>query len=281
MKKNKTSNTNNHLKNNMRTGIAKVLSFGALMIFSVWASAGDVLSNISKSGELRACFEAGYMPFEMKSKNNTYIGFDIDMGKLMAKHMGVKYVPVNTAWDGIIPALLTGKCDIITAGMTITSERNMRVNFADPYIIIGQSVLLNSKLKDKITNYKDLNDPKYTIASKLGTTGEKATKQFLGKAKYNAFETETDAAIEVMNGKADAMIYDMPFISIYAAQNTDKATAILEPFTYEPLGWAVKQGDADFLNFLNNFLRQTKGDGTYDRIYNKWFESDTWLKQVN
>lgn len=281
MKKNKISNTNNHLKNNIRTGITKALSFGALMIFSVWASAGDVLSNISKSGELRACFEAGYMPFEMKSKNNTYIGFDIDMGKLMAKHMGVKYVPVNTAWDGIIPALLTGKCDIITAGMTITSERNMRVNFAEPYIIIGQSILLNSKLKGKITNYKDLNDPKYTIASKLGTTGEKATKQFLGKAKYNAFETETDAAIEVMNGKADAMIYDMPFISIYAAQNTDKATAILEPFTYEPLGWAVKQGDADLLNFLNNFLRQTKGDGTYDRIYNKWFESDTWLKQVN
>lgn len=281
MKKDNIGNTNNHLINNIKTSITKALTFGACMTFSVWVSAGDVLSSISKSGELRACFEAGYMPFEMKSKNNTYIGFDIDMGKLMAKHMGVKYVPVNTAWDGIIPALLTGKCDIITAGMTITSERNMRVNFAEPYIIIGQSVLLNSKLKGKITNYKDLNDPKYTIASKLGTTGEKATKQFLGKAKYNAFETETDAAIEVMNGKADAMIYDMPFISIYAAQNTDKATAILEPFTYEPLGWAVKQGDADFLNFLNNFLRQTKGDGTYDRIYKKWFESDTWLKQVN
>lgn len=281
MIKNKASNITIHLQDNVKTIITKAFAFVTLISLSVWASAGDVLTNISKSGELRACFEAGYMPFEMKSKNSTYIGFDIDIGKLMAKHMGVKYVPVNTAWDGIIPALLTGKCDIITAGMTITSERNMRVNFADPYIIIGQSVLLNPKLKGKVTSYKDLNDPKYTIASKLGTTGEKATKQYLGKAKYNAFETETDAAIEVMNGKADAMIYDMPFISIYAAQNTGKATALLEPFTYEPLGWAIKQGDADFLNFLNNFLRQTKGDGTYDRIYNKWFESDAWLKQVN
>ena len=275
MTKNKTSNITNHPK------ITKALTFCTLMTLSAWGNAGDVLSGISKSGELRACFDAGYMPFEMKSKNNTYIGFDIDMGKLMAKQMGVKYVPVNTAWDGIIPALLTGKCDIITAGMTITSERNMRVNFADPYIVIGQSILLNPKLKGKITNYKDLNDPKYTIASKLGTTGEQATKKFIGKAKYNAFETETDAAIEVMNGKADAMIYDMPFISIYAAQNADKTTAILEPFTYEPLGWGIKQGDADLLNFLNNFLRQAKGDGTYDRIYNKWFESDAWLKQVN
>ena len=281
MKENKTRNMTNHLQMNIKTKITKVLTLGTLMSLSVWASAGDVLNSISKSGELRACFEAGYIPFEMKSKKNTYIGFDIDIGKLMAKHMGVKYVPVNTAWDGIIPALLTGKCDIITAGMTITSERNMRVNFADPYIIIGQSILLNPKLKGKITSYKELNDPKYTIASKLGTTGEKATKQFLSKAKYNAFETETDAAIEVVNGKADAMIYDMPFISIYAAQNSDKTTAILEPFTYEPLGWAVKQGDPDLLNFLNNFLRQTKGDGTYDRIYSKWFESDAWLKQVN
>lgn len=281
MKINKTDKITNNLTSNVKTKITKALTFGTLMTFSIWASAGDVLNGISKSGELRACFDAGYMPFEMKSKNNTYIGFDIDMGKLMAKQMGVKYVPVNTAWDGIIPALLTGKCDIITAGMTITSERNMRVNFANPYIVIGQSILLNPKLKDKITSYKDLNDPKYTIASKLGTTGEQATKKYIGKAKYNAFETETDAAIEVMNGKADAMIYDMPFISIYAAQNTDKTAAILQPFTYEPLGWAVKQGDADLLNFLNNFLRQAKGDGSYDRIYKKWFESDAWLKQVN
>ncbi len=76
------------------------------------------------------------------------------------------------------------------------------------------------------------------------------------------------------------MVYDMPFISIYAAQNSDKVESILEPFTYEPLGWAVKQGDHDMLNFLNNFLRQIKGDGTYDRIYDKWFKSDAWLKQV-
>ena len=86
--------------------------------------------------------------------------------------------------------------------------------------------------------------------------------------------------MEVINGKADAMIYDMPFVSIYAAQNSDKVASILEPFTFEPLGIAVKQGDPDMLNFLNNFLRQIKGDGTYDRIYSKWFKSDAWLKQI-
>ena len=264
----------------MKHTFRKLISATSLFALSIGFVNAGALDDISEDGELRACFDAGYMPFEMKSKNGDYIGFDLDLGKLMAKQMGVKYVPVNTAWDGIIPALLTGKCHIIMAGMTINAQRNMRVNFADPYITVGQAILLNPKLKGKILNYKDLNSADYVIASKLGTSGEQVIKKMLSKAKYNAFETQTDAALEVVNGKADAMIYDMPFISIYAAQTKGKTEALLEPFTYEPLGWAVKQGDPDMLNFLNNFLRQIKGDGSYDRIYDKWFKSDAWLSQV-
>jgi len=264
----------------MKHKFRKLISATSFLALSIGTANAGALDDISEDGELRACFDAGYMPFEMKAKNGNYIGFDVDLGKLMAKQMGVKYVPVNTAWDGIIPALLTGKCHIIMAGMTINAQRNMRVNFADPYITVGQAILLNPKHKGKILSYKDLNSADYVIASKLGTSGEQVVKKMLSKAKYNAFETETDAALEVTNGKADAMIYDMPFISIYAAQTKGKTEAILEPFTYEPLGWAVKQGDPDMLNFLNNFLRQTKGDGSYDRIYDKWFKSDTWLSQL-
>ena len=264
----------------IKNKISKVIALGTIAFCSASANAGAILDGIAESGELRACFDAGYMPFEMKSKNNSYIGFDVDLGKVMAKQMGVKYVPVNTAWDGIIPALITGKCDVIMAGMTVNAQRNMKVNFSDPYIVVGQSIIFNPKLEGEINSYKDLNNPKYTVASKLGTTGEVVVKRMLKKAKYNAFETETDAALEVINGKADAMGYDMPFMSIYAAQNSDKVGSILKPFTYEPLGWAVKQGDSDMVNFLNNFLRQIKGDGTYDRIYDKWFNSDAWLKQI-
>tara|TARA_R110001583_G_scaffold53677_3_gene165176 strand:+ start:6910 stop:7707 length:798 start_codon:yes stop_codon:yes gene_type:complete len=264
----------------MKNKLRKLVTATSLFALSVGIANAGTLDDISKAGELRACFDAGYMPFEMKAKNGNYIGFDVDLGKLMAKQMGVKYVPVNTAWDGIIPALLTDKCHIIMAGMTINAQRNMRVNFADPYITVGQSILLNPKLEGKVNSYKDLNTSEYTIAGKLGTSGEQVIQRMLSKAKYNAFETQTDAALEVINGKADAMIYDMPFIAIYANQSKGKTVAILEPFTYEPLGWAVKQGDPDMLNFLNNFLRQTKGDGNYQRIYDKWFNSDAWLSQV-
>lgn len=264
----------------MRKFVSRVVAACALLGTSVSATAGPVMDDIVKTGELRVCFDAGYMPFEMKSKNGSFVGFDIDIGKMMARQMGVKYVPVNTAWDGIIPTLLTGKCHIINAGMTINAQRNMRVNFADPYIIVGQTILLNPELEGKIKSYKDLNDSKYTIATKLGTTGEQAIKRMISKAKLNVFETQSDAVLEVANGKADAFIYDMPFNAIYASQNTGKVVHLEQPFTYEPLGWAVAQGDMDMLNFLNNFLRQIKGDGTYERIYDKWFKDNSWLSQV-
>jgi polar amino acid transport system substrate-binding protein len=243
--------------------------------------AGETLEGILKRGELRVGLEAGYLPFEMTDKKGDLIGFDVDMAKEMAKAMGVKLTLVNTAWDGIIPALLTDKFDIIMSGMTITQERNLKINFADPYIIVGQTILLNKKNEGVVKSYKDLNDPKYTVCSKLGTTGEQAVKRLLPKANYKSFEVETEAALEVLNDKADATIYDLPFCAVFMAQQgKDKLIFLDQPFTYEPLAWSFKQGDADFMNWLNNFLRQVKNDGRYDRIYEKWITGTDWIKET-
>ena len=241
----------------------------------------STLESILKNGELRVGFEAGYMPFEMTNKKGGFVGFDIDMAKEMAKAMGVKFVPVNTAWDGIIPSLITDKFDIIMSGMTVTQERNLKINFANPYIIVGQSILINKKLKGKINSYKDLNNPKYTVTSKLGTTGEQAVKRLIPKCTYKSFETEPEAALEVVNGKADAFVYDLPYCVVFMAQQgAGKLIFLDKPFTFEPLAWAVKKGDPDFMNWLNNFLNQVKNDGRYDRIYNKWIKSTGWIKDV-
>lgn len=265
------------MKKFFKSAVAAVALVSSSAAFSADKSA---LEGILDAGEMKVCFDAGYMPFEMKSKSGGFIGFDIDLAKQMTKAMGVKFTPVNTAWDGIIPTLLTGKCDIIMGGMTITAQRNLKVNFADPYVVIGQSILVRPDLAGSIKSYRDLNDGKYTVATKLGTTGEAAVKRMIGKAKINLFETQSDAVLEVANGKADAFVYDLPFNALYASQNEGQVTHLGKPFTYEPLGWAIRKGDPDFLNFLNNFLRQIKGDGSYDRIYKKWFESSSWLKQV-
>ncbi len=241
----------------------------------------STIQKILKRGELRVGFESGYVPFEMTSKKGAYIGFDMDFGKRLAKAMGVKFVPVNTAWDGIIPALVTNKFDIIMGGMTITQERNLKVAFADPYIVVGQSILLNKKHAKKVKSYKDLNKKKYVVTSRVGTTGEKAIKTYLPNATYKGYEAEADAAMEVINGKADALIYDLPFCGyMYGAHGKGKTVFLNKPFTYEPLAWAINQGDPDFLNYLNNFLRQTKGDGFYEKTYNYWIIGSEWKKDV-
>ena len=242
----------------------------------------STLDRIIASGELRHGFEAGYMPFEMTDKNGEFIGFDIDMGKKMAEAMGVKWVPVNTAWDGIIPSLMTDKFDIIMSGMTVTQERNLKISFAEPYIVIGQALIVNSALKGKINSYKDLNDSKYTVISKLGTTGEQAAQSMIPKATYKAFETESEGAMEVLNGNADAFVYDLPFAELFMTQRGGSGSIFIlnDPFTYEPLAWAINKGDPDFLNWLNNFMKQVKNDGTYDAIYDKWIRNDDWLKEV-
>nr|WP_319548267.1 transporter substrate-binding domain-containing protein [Desulfogranum marinum] len=241
----------------------------------------STIESILKRGELRCGIDSGYMPFEMTDKNGKFIGFEIDLARELAKSMGVKYVPVNMAFDGIIPALLTDKIDIITAGMTVTQERNLKINFVEPFIVIGQTPMINSKHQGKVKSYRDLNDPAFTIVSKLGTTGEMAAKRYLPKANYKSFETETDAALEVLNGKADAMIYDLPFTSIFTAeQGGDKLFLIKEPFTFEPLAWGIRKGDPDFINYLNNFMHQIKNDGRYQKLYHKWFESTEWRKNM-
>jgi len=257
------------------------VALAMLTCFTGTVFAADTLAEIQKRGTLRVGMEPGYMPFELTNQKGEIIGFDVDMATRMAKAMKVKLELVSTAWDGIIPALLTNKFDILMSGMTLTQERNMTVNFAPPYILIGQSVLLKKELADKVKSYKDLNDPKYTIASKLGTTGEQATKRMIPNAKYISYETEQEGVMELANGKIDAFIYDLPFNAIAVGQKgAGKFVHLDEPFTKEPLAWAIRRGDPDFLNWLENFMNQIKYDGVYDKIYTKWFHDDAWLKEI-
>jgi polar amino acid transport system substrate-binding protein len=260
----------------------------SLVFFGVSAFGDDInlakkstIEEILKRGELRVGFESGYIPFEMTDKKGRFVGFDIDVAKEMAKAMGVKFVPVNTAWDGIISSLLTKKFDIVISGMTATQERNLKINFVDPYIIVGQTIILNKKYDSEVKSYKDLNDPKFIVTSKLGTTGEQAVKKYIPKCTYKSFETEAEAALEVVTGKAAAYVYDKPNCVVFMAeQGTEKLVFLDEPFTYEPLAWAIRKGDPDFMNWLNNFLRQYKNDGRYEKTYNKWILSTAWYKNI-
>lgn len=134
-----------------------VLGVCALLGVASVQAAGAVEDAV-KRGTLRVGMDPTYMPFEMTNKRGQIIGFEVDLLKAMAKSMGVKLELVSTSYDGIIPALLTGKFDMIGSGMTLTQERNLRLNFSEPFIVVGQTLLVRKELEGKIKSYKDLND---------------------------------------------------------------------------------------------------------------------------
>ena len=260
-------------------------------------SSDSTLSGVLDRGKLEVCFEAGYMPFEMigtrsglrerklrpaderkGAQTTRFGGFDIDLGREMARELGVDFVPVNTRWTSIIPSLVLGRCDVIISGMSITEERRTKVDFSDPYMKVGQTVLLNAKLAGEVATWRDLDDAKYTIASKPGTTGEEAVMRLLPKARYHPFESEAQAAAAVVQGSVDAFVYDHPYHATFIAMHGDETVIFLdEPFTDEALAFAIRKGDPDFLAWLNEFLERLNTDGRYEQIRSKWFESTDWF----
>ncbi len=258
----------------------------ALLMSPAMAQKSDVwrrstLHEILQRGALRVGLEVGYAPFEMRDKKGAIIGFDADLARLMAKSMGVDVQFVVLDWNGIMPALLAGQCDIIISGMTITAQRNLWINFSDPYFEVGQTVVMRRQLKEAVKSWKDLNEAtKYTVVTKSGTTAHEAIKAKLPRTGLRLFDTEQAALDEVLSGKADAFVYDLPFNAVQASKHKKKLVHLDQPFTFERLGWGIRKGDPDFLNWLNHFLAQIRGDGTYDTLKARWFESDAWQKKV-
>ncbi len=277
-----------------------VLGHTPALAIDVELSKDSTLEGIIRRGELRIGLEAGYMPFEMidkrsglrqkeirhggfrrKGRQLSLIGFDIDIGIEMAKALGVKPVFVDTLWPSIIPALKLGRFDIIFGGMSVTEARKTQVDFANPFMTVGQTVLLNAKHKNTVKSYEDLNDAKFVVVSKPGTTGEEAVQRLISKATYETADTESDGAMRVLKGTADAFVYDLPFNAVFIAMHpSDQLIFLDKPFTKEPIAWAIRKNDPDFLKFLNSFLEEIKKDGRFDKIYKKWFINTDWFKHA-
>jgi polar amino acid transport system substrate-binding protein len=122
--------------------------------------------------------------FRGEGRQLSLMGFDIDMGLEKAKALGVKPVFVDTLWPSIIPALNLGRFDIIFGGMSVTPERQKKVDFTNPIMTVGQTVLLNSRHREHVKSYKDLNDSTFKVVSKPGTNGEEAVRRLIPKATY-------------------------------------------------------------------------------------------------
>ncbi|MFA4875624.1 MAG: transporter substrate-binding domain-containing protein [bacterium] len=239
------------------------------------------LEEILQNRTLRVGTEAGYIPFEMRNKNGDYIGFDVEMAAALAENLGVPLQIVNMGAEGLIPGLLTDKFDLLIAGVTITPERAKTVQFSDPYFTTGLTALLANKHKGRITRVEQLNDPKFVLTTVAGTTGDIVVKTQLPKATRRQMENATDATNEVRLGKADGFVFDQPFLMILARKYADQVFALEKPFKQENFGVVMRQGRPELLNRVNTFIKTWKASGNWKQLYQKYFVTMEWLKDVN
>jgi polar amino acid transport system substrate-binding protein len=237
-----------------------------------------MLEQVMKRGVLRVGMST-FVPWAMQDKSGNFVGFEIDVANRVAKDMGVKAEFIPTKWSGIIPALLTGKFDIIIGGMGIRPERNLKVNFSIPYDYTGMSIVAHSKLAAGFRKLDDFNKPAVAIASRTGTTAAAAAARLMPKAKLRLFDDESQAIQELLLGRVHAVVASAPLPTFQAIGNPDRLFLPLkEDFTREPIGFALRKGDFDSLNFLDNWIRVTEAEGWLKERKQYWFGTKDWEK---
>ena len=241
--------------------------------------AKSTVESVLAKKELVVGTAPGYFPFEMTDKEGKIIGFDIDVAQEIADSLGVKLKVERFAFDGLIPALQTGKIDMIIAGMTIRGDRALSVSFSDPYYVTGQ-VLMVTKNNPGITSWEQLDVAGKSIGVSIGTTGAMLAKELFKNAEIKDFDTLPDAGLAATTGKVDGVVYDEPGIRVYVAQQPDSVYGVWDLMSDENLGIAVKKDDFSTLQWLKSFLQSYVGGADYQAAVGKWFDRMDWMDSV-
>jgi polar amino acid transport system substrate-binding protein len=139
----------------------------------------------------------------------------------------------------------------------------------------------SKKLAAGRTSIEDFNNPATTIAVRLGTTAAEAAKNFLPKAKILFFDEESQTIQELLNERVQAVVASNPLPLNLSKEYADQLYLPLkDDFTREPIAFAVKKDDLDFLNWLNNWVRVTMSKGWLQNRYEYWFFTNEWENQI-
>lgn len=226
----------------------------------------------AKDGKsLRIGMELAYPPFEMADPSGKPSGLSVDLAVSLAKNLNQIPDIQNLPFDGLIPALRTGKIDLILSSMTATNERAKMVAFSKPYLKTGLAVLAGKGTT--LENQQSLDQKGLVIAVKQGTTGHLFCRSF-SKAQLLVLDREAACVAEVVQGKASAFIYDQLSILKHARKNPETTRALLSPLRIEEWAIALRKDDSALLNTVNEFLNQFKLEGGFDALASKWLPEE-------
>jgi polar amino acid transport system substrate-binding protein len=213
---------------------------------------------------LRVGMELSYPPFEMTDPQGRPAGVSVRLAEALGRHLSREVVIENIAFDGLIPALKTGRIDCIISSLTATPERARAIAFSDPYMTIGLALLVGTK--SPVKSAADLDAPGRVVAVKKGTTGHTFATATLRKAKLLVLDKESAAVMEVAQGKADAFIYDSLSVFRNQRRHPETTRAILQPFREETWAIGLRPGDDGLRRQVNEFLEAYRAAGGFERL---------------
>ena len=259
-----------------KTCLFAMLVVCLVFVLANFAGAGQILDEVLKKGELVVGVSGDQLPFNATTKEGEIVGLDADIARGIARNMNVKIRFSRMQFSDLLPALQSGKVDMIVSGMTMTPERNMKVAFVGPYYVSSKGILIKLKNVEKLKK-EGLNSALFNVAALKTSTSQEILEKAAPKAKLVLVGSYDDALSLLYQDKVEAVIADLPFCAYIADRYPEKQLAVGETkLSFEPLGIAVRE-DALWINSLDNFLKMLVGSGDMTALQERWFKSRTWL----
>jgi polar amino acid transport system substrate-binding protein len=263
-----------------------IISFilGVAILFTACANSAtsndtkDTLSKIDeikKAGKIVVGTSADYPPYEFRKEidgNSEFVGFDIEIAKEIAKSLDVELEIKDMAFDGLLMALNADKVDFVIAGMVPKPERAKVVDFSKIYYLMRQRILINKDNIDTLKTVEDLSGKR--IGVQKATTQEDAANAEIKDPQIKALEKLPDIILDLKNNKIDAVVIEETVGRTYASKSNDLMLIDDVAFKNEQGGTAVavKKGNTDLVDLINNTLDTLMKDGSIDKFVTEAIE---------
>jgi len=221
---------------------------------------------------LRVGMDLTYPPFEMQDPSGRPDGVGVRMAEALAARLSRELKIVPMEFSGLIPALQTGNVDLVLSSMTATDERRRTIDFSDPYAFTGLALLVR---KDSaIQSIDDLAQAGRPLTAKAATTGQSWIQANLPQAKLVVFEDQSACVLEVVQGRADAFVYDQLSIYQYAKANPDTTRGLLKPFVEEAWAIGIAKGNDALRGEVDAFLAAFRADKGFERLADRYLAEE-------
>ena len=255
------------------------LALTPALLLSGPAHAGPVWDRILKKGELVVGTTGTQPPLSITAKSGEIIGLDADIAKLIATGLGLKIRFSKMLFSELMPALESGKADIIISGMAMTPERNAKVPFIGPYYVSGTCVMCKMKSLTALDK-EGLDSPKFRVGALKGSMSQAVAEAVTAQAKLVTAASYEEALDLLFQDKIEVLLADFPFCSYCLARYAGKGLTLKGGrLTFEPLGIGVRE-DVLLLNWLDNFLKILTGTGELTKLHDRWLQDNSWIKEL-